>query len=125
MKGEPVSGDVQAEGLEAIDRSDGADVVLIEFKHSMEQPSGFAPVPEWLRARVDRAAVIAANPHEGVALYCADCDLLLNGARTAGVCPVCGESKRERVVYFLAMLDEERVEASVTTGSEGSGARDD
>ena len=91
--------------LEALDDSDGASVVLVEYDAGMEQPRGFHALPDWLGKKFGRSEVLAANPHEGVALYCRSCDLLLNGARTGGSCPICGERDRERVFYLMAEPD--------------------
>jgi rubrerythrin len=91
--------------LEALDDSGGASVVLVEYDATMNRPRAFHALPDWLATRVSRSDILAANPHEGVALYCRTCDLLLNGARTGGVCPICGESDRERVLYLLAEPD--------------------
>lgn len=88
--------------LEALDDSGGAPVVLVEYDEAMERPRAFHALPGWLSQRIGRSEILAANPHEGVALYCRSCDLLLNGAGTGGVCPICGESNRERVLYLMA-----------------------
>jgi len=88
--------------LEALDDSGGSAVVLVEYDEAMERPRAFHALPDWLGERIGRSDILAANPHEGVALYCRACDLLLNGARTGGVCPICGEADRQRVIYLLA-----------------------
>ena len=88
--------------LEALDDSGGAPVVHVEYDEGMERPFAFHALPAWLGERIGRADILAANPHEGLALYCRSCDLLLNGTRTGGICPICGEAGRDRVFYLLA-----------------------
>ncbi|MGI8551635.1 MAG: hypothetical protein ACR2PL_12750 [Dehalococcoidia bacterium] len=89
------------------DPAAGVDVVLIAYDGDIGSATSFREVPEVLRQRVTRAGVIAANPHDGVALFCVRCDLLLNGTGTGGTCPICGDTDRSRVLYFMAELDED------------------
>ena len=89
----------------------GAGVVLVEYGDEMGRAIAFHAVPDYLRDRVTRESVAATNPHDGVALFCCACELLLNGARTAGICPVCGETDRSRVLYFIAELVEDAIDS--------------
>lgn len=106
--GSAAAGPSNLSNLEALDDSRGASVVVIEFAAGSGAPVAFHAMPDWLRERFSREDVVAANPHNGVALYCCTCDLLLNGAQTGGACPICGERDPDRVIVLLAELDGDR-----------------